>query len=301
MKIKNKIFTLLGVFTLVGLTYSFTLKDLNAALTAPASYDFNYQYSSSLTRFVIGTSSVGTISPSYQATADGVYTNYSATLTSASNSGGILPQGFDITMTFNRSNTSWQGVGPTPFINWRPNDTKIGTDSSVGNIQKFIIVIDNQTNKNYSFILDTSSSPSGYNFQIVYNINSVVSTLTANMITTNLREYYVPSFTNFTFQFSSNTGNRYFDAWYLIDLGQSQSYDVGYYDGYDQGDLDGYADGLGNNPNILLNGFQAMVGILVNFMLMILNLEVFGVSILSVFGILALFVGVIWILKIVRG
>jgi hypothetical protein len=34
---------------------------------------------------------------------------------------------------------------------------------------------------------------------------------------------------------------------------------------------------------------------------MILNLEVFNVSIMSVFGILALFVGVIWILKIVRG
>jgi hypothetical protein len=89
----------------------------------------------------------------------------------------------------------------------------------------------------------------------------------------------------------------YLDAWYLKDLGESASWQAGISQGY----IDGYDDGLGNNPNVLLNGFQAMVGILVNFMLLILNLDVFGVSILSVFSIIALFIGFIWILKIIRG
>jgi hypothetical protein len=44
-----------------------------------------------------------------------------------------------------------------------------------------------------------------------------------------------------------------------------------------------------------------MVGILVNFFLMIVNLEVFGVSISSVFAIIVIFVGIIWTLKIIRG
>jgi hypothetical protein len=131
--------------------------------------------------------------------------------------------------------------------------------------------------------------------------------------TNNHNLFYIPAFTTLTIDIWTG-GNEYFDAWYLQDLGVSDGYtqglDVGYDDGYDVGyddgfDADayaiGYSNGLNNNPNILLNGFQAMVGILVNFALMILNLNVFGVSLLNIFGILALFVGLIWILKIVRG
>jgi hypothetical protein len=42
MKLKNKIYTLLSVFTLVGLTHSLTLKELNASLTPPTTYNINY-------------------------------------------------------------------------------------------------------------------------------------------------------------------------------------------------------------------------------------------------------------------
>ena len=101
--------------------------------------------------------------------------------------------------------------------------------------------------------------------------------------------------------YSGTSAQRMLSAWYLKDLGVSTAYEEGFDAGYLDGEIDGYADGLGNNPNVLLNGFQAMVGILVNFMLLILNLNVFGVSILSVFSIVALFVGFIWILKIIRG
>jgi hypothetical protein len=292
MKIKNKIFTLLGVFTLVGLTHSFTLKDLNASLTAPASYDINYSWDSVSLRQELGTSTIGGPSPAYTRIADGIYYNYSVIVNHVSNS-TILPDGLEITMTFNRSDTNWTSVSG----GYIPTQNKIGSSIS-GTNKKIILQFDNQTNKDYLLYFDSSSNVSDFRDFIYYsNINfSTWSSSTNYVVTSVLTQVILPSYTNFIFQTHAN-GAGYFDAWYLKDLGVSDAYDAG----YEQGDIDGYADGLGNNPNVLLSGFQAMVGILVNFMLMILNLEVFGVSIMSVFGILALFVGVIWILKIVRG
>jgi hypothetical protein len=296
MKFKNKIYTLLSVFTLVGLTYSFTLKDLNAALTAPASFDINYRYNSvDDDTFGLGTTSWPTYFPIYTRTADGVYYNYSLTIDNSDTS--ILPLGLEITMTFNRSNSLWYSFGD----GYLPDNTKIGSDANVGfATNKIYLKFDNQTNKDYLFYLDISSNSS---YSRIYNLRqNGLTTYIHSPLTTSLLSFIIPAYTDLQFiQNGSINASQYFDAWYLKDLGQSQSYDIGYFDGYDQGDIDGYADGLGNNPNILLSGFQAMVGILVNFMLMILNLEVFNVSIMSVFGILALFVGVIWILKIVRG
>jgi hypothetical protein len=292
MKIKNKIFTLLAVFTLVGLTHSFTLKDLNAALTPPASYDLNYRYDAVYEEtFVLGTSSLGSYTPIYTRTSDGAYYNYSLTLDNSDTS--IFPLGLELTMTFNRSNTNWYSITG----GYLPADTKIGSNTSVGSISnKVYLKFDNQTNKDYALILDLSSTS---NYSLAYNFkyNSTTGNFIHAPSTTALLHLHLPSFTLFELLVPNTNGTAYFDAWYLKDLGVSDSYDAG----YEQGDIDGYEDGLGNNPNVLLSGFQAMVGILVNFMLMILNLEVFGVSIMSVFGILALFVGVIWILKIVRG
>jgi hypothetical protein len=295
MKFKNKIFTLLGVFTLVGLSHSFTLKDLNAALTAPSSYDFNYQYSSSLNRFVIGRSSLGTIAPSYTLTADGGYVDYSATLTSSSNSGGILPEGLDITMIFNRSNTSWQGLGPFPFQSWFPNDTKIGSDQFVGTVTaKYQFIFNNQTNQDYLLYFDISTSTGTTNVQYKVNDLTQASSLILGSIQNN---FIISSFSKIEIYTNSTSGARFFDAWYLQDLGVDLAYELG----YDIGQAIGYQDGLGNNPNILLNGFQAMVGILVNFVLMIVNLEVFDVSIMSIFAIVVLFTGIVWVLKLIRG
>jgi hypothetical protein len=299
MKIKNKIFTLLGVFTLVGLTHSFTLKDLNAALTAPASYNLNYQYDALYEEtFVLGTSSLGTYVPIYTRTSDGAYYNYSLTIDNSDTS--ILPLGLELTMTFSRSNTNWFSITG----GYIPAYTKIGSNSSVGTASKVDIHFVNNTNKDYKLFLDLSSSTSSTPYFLHYfNGDLYGQYLTDNirLFTANLLEFIIPSYFTVRLQGANTSSDQYLDAWYLKDLGVSESYNAGYDAGYEQGDIDGYADGLGNNPNVLLSGFQAMVGILVNFMLMILNLEVFGVSIMSVFGILALFVGVIWILKIVRG
>jgi hypothetical protein len=296
MKIKHyKILTLLSVGFITSLTTAPALNHVHGALTAPASYDINYRYNSvDDDTFGLGTTSWPTYFPTYTRIADGVYYNYSLTIDNSDTS--ILPLGLEITMTFNRSNSSWYSYGG----GYLPGENKIGSNSSVGSkIGKVDLTFNNQTNRDYRLYVDTSSMTELF---YRYYVNDVLWDIDSyyykNTTFTNL---LISSYTKIRLELPETSGARYFDAWYLEDLGQSESYDVGYFDGYDQGDIDGYADGLGNNPNVLLNGFQAMVGILVNFMLMIVNLEVFGVSLINVFSILALFVGIVWILKIIRG
>jgi hypothetical protein len=283
MKNKNKIFILLSVFTLVGLTHSFTLKDLNAALTPPASYDYSYSYDGLFTYEL-------NVSPTfvyYTRTADGAYYNYTSTYE--------LIDGLEITQKFNRSNTSWTFISGSPG-GYTPTDTKIGSSSVVGSgiYDRLNLKFDNQTNKDYKLILDYSTSGhSNIGHQMYYDsVNYPTYTTFVRFINTHLSLVLIPAYQVLELSSMPSSSNLYFDAWYLEDLGVSSSYDAGVDAGYGQGQYD---------ADLLITGFQAMVGILVNFVLMIVNLEVFGVSILSVFSILALFVGVIWILKIIRG
>jgi hypothetical protein len=313
MKLKNKIYTLLSVFTLVGLTHSLTLKELNASLTAPTTYAIGFNGTSYLPATGSGLQSSVAL---FERTADGVYYNYyhrfrdtrlnpnhilpAGSGMHSNPENYHLPTGLDITMQFNRSNTNWTIA--TPYNGYYNTDTKIGSTNAVGTIlNKTYLEFDNQTNKNYLLYLDYSSTSTIF---VSMQYNSLpLGSYNLYLYSTNdsIHSVYLPSYTNVKLFNSSTNTARYFDAWYLQDLGVSDSYNVG----IDAGELigydDGYADGLGNNPNILLNGFQAMVGILVNFMLMIVNLEVFGVSLINVFSILALFVGIVWILKIIRG
>jgi hypothetical protein len=309
MKIKHyKILTLLSVFTLVGLTHSLTLKDLNASLTAPADYDYFFRSidnpSPAPDFWRLGDWN-GTSSPNgsndlrFTRTADSTYFNYSITTNHTTHS--FLPDGLEITMTFNRSNTSWTQVSGTSLYN--PTDyNKIGSDNTVGTINdKWLLRFNNQTSKNYLLFLDNSSTnsvdrPFEYSFDNNKVINNAGSYFYFASITT-LNQFYIPSFTNVLLRPITVSTTNYLDAWYLKDIGVSAAYDAG----YEQGDIDGYADGLGNNPNVLLSGFQAMVGILVNFALMIVNLEVFGVSLIGIFSIVVLLTGIVWTLKLIRG
>ena len=283
MKLKNKIFTLLSVFTLVGLTNSFTLKDLNAALTAPTGIDYKYVYDGIFT-FELQTGTGTTISaPEYTRTTDDIYYNYSVTYE--------VIDGLQVTQTFNRSNTSWTGGTPGYY----PTDTKIGSNSTVGTVQKIRLIFNNQSTNNFLLYLDYSSTGTDVLLQMFYNGDRVYSYLSSQLIynTFNqLSRFPIPAGYSVDIRMHDTSSIRYFDAWYLKDLGVSASYDAGVDAGYGQGQDD---------ADLLVTGFQAMVGILVNFLLLIVNLEVFGISILSVFSILALFVGIIWILKIIRG
>jgi len=294
MKIKNKIFTLLSVFTLVGLSHSLTLQDLNAALSAPASYDLNYQYDAVYEEtFVLGTSSIGDRNVIYTRTTDSSYYNYTTTISNDIPSLDIVPEGLSITMIFNRSNTNWFSITG----GYLPSDSKIGSDNSVGSvINKYYFSFNNQTNKNYKLFIDLSSSSNNLSNDLIIDSIVYVSNSTFDRFfvanTSNLVNLYLPSFTNVEFRARTESTARYFDAWYLKDLGVSDAFDAG----YDAGSIN-----ANENADLLVTGFTAMVGILVNFVLMIVNLEVLGVSILGIFSIILLFTTIVWVLKLIRG
>ena len=295
MKIKHyKLLALLGVGFITAFTTAPTLLDANASLTAPASYDFGYVYSGSVQQYVSSNGTSPTSIALFTRTTDGAYYNYSHTfsnLGSHSNTANYdLPVGLDITMTFNRSNTSWTDASPT-YTGYYPTENKIGSNNTVGSVIKTSLIFNNQTNKNYYLYLDhssTSSSSLPWTYEIDNNLILTWDGLGVAYTPYILLRIYVPAYSNVEFFGTSNSSARYFDAWYLKDLGVSASFDAGYGAGQDDADL-------------LVIGFQAMVGILVNFVLMVANLEVFGISLTGIFAIVVLFAGIVWTLKLIRG
>jgi hypothetical protein len=111
-------------------------------------------------------------------------------------------------------------------------------------------------------------------------------------VTTQLKTVNINSYSEVLISLGSASIAAYFDAWYLQDLGVSDAYDAG----FDAGSIN-----ANENADLLVTGFTAMVGILVNFVLMIVNLEVLGVSILGIFSIILLFTTIVWVLKLIRG
>jgi hypothetical protein len=299
----KKISTLVGVGLISILSTFQSFTNVDAALTEPTNYDIAYTSVGGAFIMTAPGYTINSTYPLFTRTVDSTYFNYTHNFSSGQHtntSNFDLPEGLDITMIFNRSNTSWTDASSAGYTGYYATDTKIGSNNTVGTIgRKVSINLINQTNKNYLFYLDISSS--GFeNWQILYNSIDFQQSAATNRVYFNrsiMQIIYIPSFTNIEIYRETASTATYFDAWYLEDLGVSASYQ----EGYDNGQLEGYVDGLGNNPNVLLNGFSAMVGILVNFMLLILNLEAFGISILSVFGVLAFFVGVIWFFKLLRG
>jgi len=309
MKInKKKLYSLVAIGFISVLSTFNQFKTTQASLTAPASYDINYAYNTTDSRYYLGGSSPATAGdPVYTRTADGVYYNYSTTIDNLTNNfNNVIPEGLEITMTFNRSNTTWAGAGPTPFQLWRPTENKIGSDTSVGTIiNKNYLLFNNQTNKDYLLYIDVSSSATGnYFYETFINLNELYFYRTAHNILLSdeqMAVLLIPSYSSLQFNTTSTAAIRYFDAWYLKYLGVSESYTQGYDAGYEQGDIDGYADGLANNPNLLITGVESLIGMFVNFVFIIFSLEIFGVSILSIAGILFGIVAVVWILKTIRG
>jgi hypothetical protein len=302
MKIKHKkIYALASLFTLIFLTSAPMIKDTQALLTEPSNYDYYLKPHLSggvFQEYRLGTSFSGYISnPEFVRTTNptnSLYSDYNATY-----SWGELY----VSMRFDRSTTQWQNTTGNLYY---PYDTPgIGSDNTVGTIShKWSLTIGNGTASDYRLYIDTSNTPSGRNY--VYTLNNILISNNVGLFyfigDTGFLSLYLPAYSTMEFRTHTSTSSYLLDAWYLQDLGVSDAYTNGLTDNtsaYDLGFDAGY-DAI-TAPNTLLMGFQAMVGILVNFVLMIVNLEVFGISILNVFSILVLFVGVIWILKIVRG
>jgi hypothetical protein len=224
MKQQLMLVAMLSVGT--ALTTMGRLKPVAASLTPPASYDYSYTWNAGASEQYLNVNGVDSI-PLYTRTADGIYFNYTTTFN--------VVDGLSLTQTFNRSNSTWQASGTS----YKPDDTKIGSDATVGTvINKIYFSFNNQTNKDYLLYFDISSSPNGTYLDIDIDSNDI-SQYYGNVYfepaSTQLNTLYIPSYTTYSIAATSVSLMRYFDAWYLQDLGISESYQQG---------LDAETDGI---------------------------------------------------------
>ena len=217
--------TMLSVGT--ALTTMGRLKPVSASLTPPASYDYSYTWNATVSEQYLNVNGVDSI-PLYTRTADGVYYDYLSTFN--------VIDGLDVTMDFQRSNSTWQASGTS----YKPDENKIGSDSTVGSIRKTYLKFDNQTTNDYFLYFDFSSSANqGHYFEVSYNLNDISNAYIDSFLlaasATNFTKLYIPSYTNFEIYSRENSVSNYLDAWYLKDLGISDSYQAG---------LDAQTDGI---------------------------------------------------------
>lgn len=285
MNLKN-LFLAGGLATIIGVSsFKQPFMHAEAALTAPTSWTFKYT-NQDFPGYKLRSQTDVISTPTYTRTVDGAYYNYSSTFT--------ITTGLTATQTFNRSNTSWYSTG-TDYI---PNDTKIGSNTSVGTIiNKILVGFNNQTKNNYLLYLDISSSPNGtyLDFDIdTTDINQYYGNVYFEPATTQLFSIYIPAYTNVVVSGTSVSLARYIDAWYLQDLGVSAAYQAGVDDGIIQGEQSA-------DSTVLLDAVETVVGVAINFILMIMTFSIFDISLLNIALVLVAILGIVWILKALRG
>jgi hypothetical protein len=223
MKQQLMLVAMLSVGT--ALTTMGRIKPVSASLTPPASYDYSYTWNATASEQYLNVNGVDSI-PLYIRTIDGSHFNYVSTFD--------VIDGFQVTLRFNRSNTTWQSSGTF----YKPDEARIGSDNTVGTVaRKWDFIFNNQTNKNYRLFTDFSSSPSSVSITSLYN-NVPIGTNgnnTDSYWNPLLETFYIPSYTTFNVHLNSGSFLNYFDAWYLQDLGISDSYQQG---------LDAETDGI---------------------------------------------------------
>jgi hypothetical protein len=129
-----------------------------------------------------------------------------------------------------------------------------------------------------------------------YYVNDILWDSDTYYFNTTYTNILIPTYSKIRLQLPETSGARYFDAWYLEDLGVSDSYTAG----YDIGEEIGYIDGL-ENSNFLITAVESLIGMMVNFTFIIFTLEIFGVNILMIIGVLFGVIAITWILKTIRG
>jgi hypothetical protein len=224
MKQQLMLIAMLSVGT--ALTTMGRLKPVAASLTPPVSYDYSYTWNATASEQYLNVNGVDSI-PLYTRTVDGAYYDYISTIN--------VIDGLDVTMDFQRSNTTWQVSGTS----YKPDENKIGSDGTVGSISnKVYLNFDNQTNKEYKLWFDISSMAS--NFWDVRHNGSIKfhnwTSSTNYFVSSTLVGIYIPSYAYVEiYQHGTTSGAYYFDAWYLEDLGISDAYQQG---------LDAETDGI---------------------------------------------------------
>jgi hypothetical protein len=223
MKQQLMLVAMLSVGT--ALTTMGRLKPVAASLTPPASYDYSYTWNAGASEQYLNVNGVDSI-PLYTRTTDGTYFYYTSTFN--------VIDDFNVTHTFNRSNTAWQASG----IYYKPDADKIGSDGTVGTFDKEFLIYDNQTSHDYYLYLDKSSNAGFINYLVEYNNVIFVNTSgTAYMhvVTSLFLRLVIPSFSTVEINVVARDSALYLDAWYLKDLGISEAYQQG---------LDAETDGI---------------------------------------------------------
>jgi hypothetical protein len=90
--------------------------------------------------------------------------------------------------------------------------------------------------------------------------------------------------------------------------GYSDAYFDGYDDGYEEGNLLGYNQGFNegrddaiDNNFTLMGLIELIIGVVLSMVGWIINIEIFNISIIGILSTLAVGIGIIWLLKILRG
>ena len=239
----KKIYTLFLLFTIT-LFYSIPTQ---AALTPPSLYDYSFEYDSTDGEFQFkdGTNSY---TPEFTRTADGSFFNYEY----IGDGDGLLP--FEVTLIFNRSNTSWT-LGTTGYI---ATDTKIGSDSTIGTVgQRFDLSFNNTTKDNYYSYIDASDGTLTATFYLEYYIDNIPFRTYASNLIRGYNESYlsflISGFSNHRLYRAINNTigtSVYISGIYLENLGENSAYTEGlisttaYQDGFEAGFGEGYLDGV---------------------------------------------------------
>lgn len=298
MKLSN-LYLVGGLVALIGISsFNQPFNNAHAALTAPTNYNYSYRQSNvdtvSGNNWAIrnnGGSAYSSL-PTYTQTYDGQYYDYV-------HSGTQIVSGLTVSHTFNNSSTSWSQVSGSTY---RPNNaaTFIGSNSLSGTtIKKVYLTFNNQTNKNYYLYFDLSSTGLAFTeFRVLFNDNYYVGGWDTNnefpIYYNKLAKVLIPSY--FKVEIFTHTvgAERFFDAWYLLDLGVSAAYEAGVEDGIIQGEQ-------GADSTVLLDAVETVVGVAINFILMIMTFSIFDISLLNIALVLVAILGIVWILKALRG
>jgi hypothetical protein len=223
MKQQLMLVAMLSVGT--ALTTMGRIKPVAASLTPPATYAYSYTWNAGASEQYLNVNGVDSI-PLYTRTADGAYYNYTSTYN--------VVDGLNVTQTFNRSNSTWQSSGTS----YKPDENKIGSNNTVGSLSKFYFNFNNQTNKNYLLYLDFSSTTGDVNVFVNHEYNDIeydTYDTTSLFNAGSFSKWFIPAYTKVEFTQNLSSNLRYFDAWYLQDLGISDAYQQG---------LDAETDGI---------------------------------------------------------
>jgi hypothetical protein len=280
---KNKIVALTTLSLLTLLSFGKNITNANADVPAPLDYD--YAYKQDFTDFWrvenrLNRSLVTYDNPVY--TRTGVSDPYDYTYT------GSVELPFSVTMTFLKSDSSWQSSGG----GYRPGaitDTYIGR---VGNFTSSIIGIDltftNNTGYAYYLYIDYENAQSINVITTGYANNTMQLTRSTG---TGFHTLAIPSFATTRIQTLSSIAARQFNAWYLTRLsGQNINTDQVYDNGYIQGFVDGQDNAITGNITFFSIFSGVMESVAAIFSIQILGTITLGsLALFPLLGIMVLF------------